>query len=702
MAVARIIFLSLLISLFSSPVWAIGPEHLWSHSFGDTSIDRGIRIAVDGDGNTFVTGSFGNTVNFGGDDLTSAGMADIFLAKFDADGVHQWSKSFGGTHIDIGIATAADAAGGVVITGYFSSTVNFGGDDLTTNIPSTDIYLAKFGPNGAHQWSQGFGSIPTDVGYDVAFDSGGNIVLTGTFSDTVSFGGADLISVGSWEGYLAKFDGSGGHIWSKRYGGTEQDWSFALGLDGADNIVVTGFFEGTANFGGSNLASAGSVDMFLAGFDAGGAHQWSHSFGDVDDDQGLRIAVDAAGNSFVTGWFEGTVDFGGGDLTTVNGNDIFLAKYDASGAHQWSQCFGGEGNDAGFGLALDGSGSIILTGHFHETANFGGGDLASVGNNDLFLAAFDGDGVHQWSTRYGDTGTSSGRSVAIDPSNNIVLTGELDGTVNLGGEDLVTAGESDILIAKFHLPEPVAGGYLDIKPGSCPNPLNVKNLDEDPRNPKSNRGGVLPVAVYGTEDFDVAELDVSTLQLEGVPALRHSMEDVGGPTERASECDCAATEADGHVDLTLKFKKSDVARALGDVYDGDVVPLTLTGQLLDGTPWASSDCVLIRGVRRDEGEEPGTGKGSESAVLAAARPNPFNPSTTISFSLTRGAQAHLAVYDVSGRLVRTLVSGFRAGGDHSVAWDGTDNSGKEVASGVYLYRLSTRDFKSTRKMVLLK
>jgi len=128
---------------------------------------------------------------------------------------------------------------------------------------------------------------------------------------------------------------------------------------------------------------------------------------------------------------------------------------------------------------------------------------------------------------------------------------------------------------------------VDIKPGSCPNPLNLAGR------------GVLPVAVLGTEDFDVNSIDIASIRLEGLPALRSGLEDVATPVTDGNECDCIAQGPDGHTDLTLKFKTARIAEILDaqieDLAAGDVVELLLTGTLKDGTAIEARDCVVIVG-----------------------------------------------------------------------------------------------------------
>jgi hypothetical protein len=124
---------------------------------------------------------------------------------------------------------------------------------------------------------------------------------------------------------------------------------------------------------------------------------------------------------------------------------------------------------------------------------------------------------------------------------------------------------------------------VDIKPGSCPNPVNVKSK------------GVLPVAILGAEEFDVNSIDAVSVRLAGVEPLRSSYEDVASPAVDGNECPCSEEGPDGYRDLTLKFETQEVVEALGEVNDRDVLTVRLTGVLQDGTPIEGMDCILVHG-----------------------------------------------------------------------------------------------------------
>jgi hypothetical protein len=178
------------------------------------------------------------------------------------------------------------------------------------------------------------------------------------------------------------------HLWSERYGDTARDRGHCVTVDASGNVLVTGVFKGTVDFGGGALTSAGDHDIFLAKYDANGSLLWSQRFGGTEGDAAHSVDTDGSGNVFVTGSFQGSADFGGGPLTSAGGRDMFVAKYDPNGNHIWSKRFGGVNHANASSLSVDGSGNVFVVGGFAGTADFGGGPLTSVplGATDIFVA----------------------------------------------------------------------------------------------------------------------------------------------------------------------------------------------------------------------------------------------------------------------------------------------------------------------------
>ena len=326
-----------------------------------------------------------------------------------------------------------------------------------------------------HLWSQRFGSTLYDFGASVATDASGNVFMTGHFFGTVGFGGGALVSAGSFDIVVAKYSPTGTHLWSQRFGSTSSERGNSVATDASGNVFVTGAFDETVNFGGGSLVSAGFWDIFVAKYDATGTHLWSQRFGSTDDDVGNSVVTDASGNVFMTGEFIGEVDFGGGVLVSAGARDIVVARYSPTGTPLWSQRFGSTSDDVGISVATDASGNVIMTGSFEETVNFGGGALVSAGSADIVVAKYSPTGPHLWSQSFGGTSNEQGFSVATDASGNVFMTGSFEGTVDFGGGALVSAGISDIVIAKY---DATATGVGDtpqsyvLSVSNFPNPFN--------------------------------------------------------------------------------------------------------------------------------------------------------------------------------------------------------------------------------------
>ena len=250
---------------------------------------------------------------------------------------------------------------------------------------------------------------------------------------------------------------------------------------------------------------------------------------------------------------------------------------------------------------------------------------------------------------------------------------------------------------------------FDIKPGSCPNPLNWRI------NPHGK--AVLPVAILGDEDLDVYDIDVTSVRLfDDLEPVRYSYEDVAAPVDSADGC-CACMEegADGYMDLTLKFDKRSVLEKLHAMPEADQYTMFVSGFLADGERIEGHDCV--HPVGQGEGGSDTTGPvadgGSEKArplmdanaegvTIWGNYPNPFNPTTRISFSLPEASRVIVNIYNSAGQQVITLADEYFAAGDHSVTWDGRGASGRLVASGVYFCRIQTSKATVTKKLLLLK
>jgi fibronectin type 3 domain-containing protein len=430
---------------------------VWSRAYGDISDDRTNAVAVAPSGNVTVAGHFQGTTDFGNGLVTSfthtslGPTRDIFVASYTPTGNHVWSKVLGGVGSEEGNAVAVDGLGNVLLTGYQGTfQVDYGGG-LQSTRGSNDIFVAKYSPTGGYLWSKTMGSGGHDGGIGIATDTpGNNVFVTGGMADGgVDFGGGTLFSAGNQDVFLVKYSSTGAHLWSRRFGGASSESGAAVATDVSGNVVVTGTFEGSVDFGGGLLTSAGLKDIFVAKYTSAGVHLWSKRFGGSGSDFSTGIAVDGAGDVALTGRYQGSISFGGGSLSSLGQDDGFLAKLlGTSGGHVWSKRFGATIADSGTGVSVDANRNVAVTGYFGGTVDFGGGPL-SASAIDIFVAKYTPSGAHTWSRKYGAAGNQFSSGLAMTGTGAVTVSGFFTFTVDFGTGPHTTLGANDACVASI-------------------------------------------------------------------------------------------------------------------------------------------------------------------------------------------------------------------------------------------------------------
>ena len=482
------IILCLVLLCGAAVLGAQGPHWLWARGAGGTGNDEGYSIAIDSQGNQYVTGEFEGTATFGNYTLTVGGggeddNCDMFVAKLNPSGNWLWAIQVGGTGYDMGMDIAVDGSGNAYVTGTFEETVSFGSHSLTANGRS-DLFVAKLSPSGNWLWAVKAGGPSYDIVSGIAVDGEGNIFVTGFFRFSASFGSFNLTATGEAgreDIFAAKLDSSGNWLWAVNAGGTYLDIAKGIAVDGEGNAYVTGSIVDTAIFGNHSLTSNGQHDIFVAKLSPSGNWLWATKAGGEEGDDGYSIVVDSSGNAYVTGYFTETATFGNHSLTANGDYDIFVAKLSPSGNWLWAVKAGGINIDEGYGIAIDGAGNAYVTGHFDGTAIFGSYSLIVNGFYDIFAAKLSPSGNWLWATKAGGTDYDYGYGygIAIDGAGNAYVTGAFVGSFTFGSHTLTTSGEdeycADIFVAKLGSGTPVED---DLAPqavarlhSAYPNPL---------------------------------------------------------------------------------------------------------------------------------------------------------------------------------------------------------------------------------------
>lgn len=218
-------------------------------------------------------------------------------------------------------------------------------------------------------WAKSATGASQDFAKSVATDATGNVYVTGTFASTnFNLGAVSLTNAGGPAVYIAKYDASGNVLWAKRAGGYGD--ATCVAADASGNVYITGdFFSGPLTFGTTTLTNAGSNDIFLAKYDASGNVVWAKSVGGPSQDYSRGLATDLTGNVYITGYFlSPSLVFGTDTLKHITGADVFVAKYNASGNAVWARGAKKTSGDPAVSnsVATDASGNVFMTGYFQS------------------------------------------------------------------------------------------------------------------------------------------------------------------------------------------------------------------------------------------------------------------------------------------------------------------------------------------------
>ncbi len=375
-----------------------------------------------------------------------------------------WNYAFndGGDGIDQSEKMCTDDAGNIYITGSFTSDVTFGSTSMTS-FGGSDIFLAKYNELGNLSWVISAGGTLNDVSNDIGIDSLGNIYITGTFKELAFFGATQVQSSGSGatnqdqEIFVAKYSTDGDLVWVRTAGGYFDDRGLGIYTEANGDCYVTGSFQGNATFQSHSLLSAGGDDIYTAKINSYGVFEWVNGAGGTSEDFGFEITKDVSGKVISAGTFQNTAAFGGTNLTSLGDDDIFILCHDQYGAQQWVQQAGGPQNESVSDITHDYNGFIYLTGSFKATASFGVNTLTSAGLTDIYIAKYSNTGSHQWSYRAGGSGADYGKGLNVDYRNKIYMSGAFSGTAQIDTMNLTSAGGLDILVAGYT----AAGNFFD-------------------------------------------------------------------------------------------------------------------------------------------------------------------------------------------------------------------------------------------------
>ncbi|MDC0230277.1 SBBP repeat-containing protein, partial [Deltaproteobacteria bacterium] len=340
-------------------------------------------------------------------------------------GTRYWTMQIGTSSAEEGRGVDNDSSSNIYVTGG-----TYGGLDGNTSSGGQDIFLVKIDNATVKHWTRQLGSSSNDTGRGVAVGSSNNIYVTG-----ITAGGLDgYTNLGEQDIFLVKYDSSGTKQWTRQLGTSRSDIAHGVAVHSNSSIYVTGETRG----GLDNNTNFGDKDIFLVKYNSSGTRQWTQQLGTASEDVGYGVALNSAGEIFVTGATYGALT----DDNNSGSSDIFLVKYNDAGARLWTKQLGTASEDVAYGLTVDSNG-IYVTGYTKGSPwNLTGNpdNETNLGNTDAFLLKhYDNSSqTPHWTILLGTSSAEVGRSVTVD-SNNLYLT----------GDNSSTSGDYDAFLAKY-------------------------------------------------------------------------------------------------------------------------------------------------------------------------------------------------------------------------------------------------------------
>ena len=451
------------------------------------STGRGITSLSDD--SIAVTGQYRGDTIFGSGEPNETTISNqsswgsIFIARYNPDGTLDWVKGIEDGYDSSGNSITALSDDSTVITGMINRSATFGPGEpnetiLTSGEYESDIFIARYNPDGTLAWAKPAGGEWDDCSYGITTLSDDSAIITGYFAGPATFGEGDPneTTLGSEWGdfFIARYNPDGTIAWVKQAGGSYSEVrSFGITTLSDDSSVVTGDFWENPIFGRgepneTTLDTTGNVDLFIARYNPNGTLFWAKQAEASESgyDTGSAITALSDDASVLTGYFNGSSTFGRGEsnetIVTSHGSseDIFIAKYNPDGSFGWAKNVGAYSRDYGYGISTLSDDSTVMTGCFHGDVTFGEGEpnetiLDGIGiYEDVFIARYNFDGTFSWAKSAGSTNSDLGRAITTLSDNSTVATGSYEFRAIFGrGEPNETLLETDfstqLFVARF-------------------------------------------------------------------------------------------------------------------------------------------------------------------------------------------------------------------------------------------------------------
>jgi hypothetical protein len=503
-------------------------EWIWAQSAGDKGDDWNTGIALDALNCPIVVGTFIDSMNFSSSKLYSAGLSDIFIAKYDTSGILIWAMSIGGERNETNACIATDKVGNIYIAACYMSDSIIVGNSFVTNhdTSSLDVFLLKLSPSGSVSWITGIGGSLDEYPTSICL-SGTKIYLTGSYTSTqFSVGSSILLNNNSLSSniFISKFDSNGFVEWGRGTGGNGEDIGSSLATAPGNGIFFSGNF--TSNFIAFDSLSvtntSGSLDLLVGLCDSSGHFLWVSSAGGTSDDWITGICSDKVGNCYLTGAFDSpSIVFGPNVLNNLNNplDEVFVTALNKSGTILWSKTMGGTSYDVSNAICTNQLDKIYITGTFlsnlFSIESFSLLNSSNQGGADMFLIAIDYNGTVLDAKSCTGNSDESGNSIASERCNvytSGVFLSPIVSFSNIPVSHSLPIQQNDIFLCKLQcnyiltIPE-FAFYEFELFPNPTSNIINIVNIKTKKVKIYDSTGQL----IYSNDNQDVHTIDLSDL-----------------------------------------------------------------------------------------------------------------------------------------------------------------------------------------------
>lgn len=607
------------------------------------------------------------TINSNGGSATISVIATVKATSTSESWVKVWVRQLGTAKDDSGYEVAVDSSGNIYVTGYTEGDL-----EGNTNAGNKDIFLIKYDPKGVKLWTKQIGTSVDDISYGVATDNFSNVYITGSTK-----GGFDgNTNKGSEDIFLIKYDSNGNKIWTRQLGSGGSENCYSVATDNLGNIYMSGYTEGSLD-GNSNI---GGKDIILVKYDSAGNKLWTKQIGDSGNDISYGITTDRYGNIYLTGaTYNNSLDY-----------DIFITKYDSTGAMLWEKKILAFDDNEGYGIKTDGYGNVYVTGGTY--GGFDGNTHAGGYGTDVIITKYNTSGTKLWTKQFGSQGEDWGHGITIDCYDNIYIAGYTDGNIDGNtrphGNDMFIAkydsAGNKTWVKQLGYGEEIAAGIASDYLGNVfITGWTYCSLE----NNTYSGGRDMFLIKYGIPNVPMINVNLTDLNFGDVAPN-------GNKTNSITISNVGVGTLSGTISTDQNWITASPQSF--DINDSGVINITVN---ISGQQNGNYSGTIT--INSNGGDATVTISVKATCVLFFPNPYSLSKGNLLTFwgSGIEPRNTKIRIYTLGSDLVKTLTED---AGAETVTWDGKNDAGDRVVPGIYLYVSESPRERSVGRITVIK